>query len=153
MTLFASESNESAAAWLADTIPLVMRTLRAEMRRHRASDLSVPQFRALAFLRRHPGASLSSVAEHVGLTLPSTSKMIDRLVTRCLVARADCPDDRRRVTLTLTPAGASVVEQAAQATQARLAEMLAALSSEERATLVEAMRILQRVFGLEAVHR
>lgn len=153
MTLFASESNESAAAWLADTIPLVMRTLRAEMRRHRASDLSVPQFRALAFLRRHPGASLSSVAEHVGLTLPSTSKMIDRLVTRCLVARADCLDDRRRVTLTLTPAGASVVEQAAQATQARLAEMLAALSSEERATLVEAMRILQRVFGLEAVHR
>ena len=55
-----------------------------------AADLSVPQFRTLLFLRRHPGASLSEVAEHIGLTLPSISKMIDRLEARDLLARLAC---------------------------------------------------------------
>ena len=57
-------------------------------------------------LNRNQGASLSEVAEHVGLTLPSVSKMVDGLVTRGLLTRATDPGDRRRLTLSLTPAGA-----------------------------------------------
>ncbi len=151
MTLFDSESNHPSlvAAWVADTVPLVMRTIRAEMRRHRSADLSVPQFRALAFLRRHPGASLSHVAEHVGLTLPSTSKMIDRLVVRGLVVREAASDDRRCITLILTPAGESIVQQASEATQACLAGILTTLPPAEQASVMQAMQILQRTFSID----
>ena len=38
-----------------DTIPLVMQTIRSEVRRQRRSDLSVPQFRTLAFVFRNAG--------------------------------------------------------------------------------------------------
>ena len=48
---------------------------------------------------------MSSVAEHVGLTLPSMSKMIDGLVARRLVERAISTRDRRQVTLALSPLG------------------------------------------------
>src|SRR5690349_2776005 len=98
-------SAEACAALMMETVPSVMRTIRAEMRHRRPCDLSVPQFRALAFIRRHPGASLSDVAEHLGLTLPAASTLVDNLVARDLISRAPNPENRRRVTLTLTPPG------------------------------------------------
>ncbi len=140
-------STEESAALVADTVPLVMRTIRAEMRSHRSPDLTVPQFRALGFLGRHPGASLSDVAEHIGLTLPSISKMVDRLETRGLVERHSAPGDRRRICLELTPLGSSTLKAATDATRVRLAELLVALSPEERAIVSQAMRSLRTVFG------
>jgi DNA-binding MarR family transcriptional regulator len=74
-------------------------------RRHRTADLSVPQFRTLAFIDRNVDASLSDVAEHIGLTLPSMSKIVEGLVTRKLVTRQTHPVDRRRMTLALTARG------------------------------------------------
>src|SRR5262249_11730993 len=138
------------AALLADTVPLVMRTIRADMRQHSGDDLTVPQFRTLMFVRRHPGASLSEVAEHIGLTLPSISKMIDRLEARGLLARPAAPNDRRRICLELTPLGQSTLQQAADASRAHLADALAALTLDDRATLVQAMHSLRKVFGTEA---
>ena len=90
-------SPEECARQVLEAVPLVMLAIRTEMRRHRGSDLSVPQFRVLVYLNRHAGASLSDIAEHMGLTLPSMSKMIDGLVLRGLVLRRTNPADRRRV--------------------------------------------------------
>ena len=88
---------DQCAHELLEVVPLVMRTIRTEMRGHRGADLSVPQFRTLVFLGNHGGASLSDLADFIGLTLPSVSKLIDGLVTRKLVARKVCTNDRRRV--------------------------------------------------------
>lgn len=151
MKLFDRESDgpmvEECAGAVFDTVPLVMRAIRAEMRSHRSPDLSVPQFRALLYVSRHAGTSLSDVADHIGLTLPSTSKLIDRLVGRELVTRTHAPHDRRRMTLRITPTGQAVLDAAAQATQARLMEQMAAFSADECAVVTEAMRLLHRVFA------
>jgi len=72
-----SISLDECARQVLETVPLVMRTVRAEMRRRRTADLSVPQFRTLNFLNRQAGASLSQVAEHIGLTLPSMSLLVE----------------------------------------------------------------------------
>ncbi|MGD0093437.1 MAG: MarR family transcriptional regulator [Planctomycetota bacterium] len=133
-----------------DTIPLVMRTIRSEMRRQRQQDLSVPQFRTLGFVGHNPGASLSQVAEHVGLPLSSMSKTVDGLVERGLVAHGICRADQRRASLSLTGDGASVLEVARKATQARLAELLDPLPDGERTRVAEAMRFLQRAFAAGA---
>lgn len=142
---------EECAGAVMETVPLVMRAIRAEMRSHRTPDLSVPQFRALLYVSRHAGASLSDVAEHIGLTLPSTSKLVDRLVRRELLTRTSAPDDRRRMILKITPAGQTVLDVAARATRARLMEQLATLSAEECAVIIEAMHLLHRVFSPEIV--
>lgn len=142
-------SKECAVA-LVDTVPLVMRLIRAEMRSHRSPDLSVPQFRALLYVSRRAGASLSDVAEHIGLTLPSTSRLVNRLVERELLWRESAPDDRRRMILEITPSGQTVLGAAAQATQARLMEILVALTAEECAAVIAAMHLLQRIFTLDA---
>jgi DNA-binding MarR family transcriptional regulator len=141
-----SISLDECARQVLETVPLVMRTVRAEMRRHRAADLSVPQFRTLTFLSRQAGASLSQVAEHIGLTLPSMSSLVEGLVERKLILRNPHSVDRRRVTLTLTAQGQSVLEAAHGATQAALAEKLAALSAQDRTIVVQAMQALRPLF-------
>jgi MarR family len=68
-----------------ETVPSVMRFICMEMRSRRAPMFSVPQFRVLTFLNCRPGAPLSSVAAHLGVTRSTASAMVDRLVRRVLV--------------------------------------------------------------------
>jgi DNA-binding MarR family transcriptional regulator len=110
-----------------ETVPSVMHFIRAEMRSRRAPSLSVPQFRVLTFLSRRPGAPLSSVAEHLGVARSTASATVDRLVRRKLVKRTTHPEERRSVVLTLTHAGTQHLQQAREATVARMAKVLAGL--------------------------
>lgn len=140
---------DECAREILDVAPLVMRAIRAEMRRHRAAGLSVPQFRALVFLDSHPGGSLTKVAGYLGLTLPSTSKMVDGLVTRQLVTRSSCAEDRRKITLNLTEAGRAMLEGAYQATHAYLAGRVSALEPEQQAAIFHSMQALRPIFALQ----
>ncbi len=139
-------SSDECAREVLEVVPLIMRAIRMEMRGHRTPDLSVPQFRTLAFVGRHPGTALGDVAGHVGLTPPSMSAMIDGLVARGLVIREISSADRRRVTLTLTAAGEALLVSARGAAEARLAERLAALPAAERMVVAQAMRTLRPLF-------
>src|SRR5262249_43654858 len=90
--------------------------------------------------------SLSEVAEHVGLRLPSMSTLVDGLVTRGLVTRSASVKDRRRVALGLTARGRSTWTAARRATQARLSKQLASLTPEQRVTVAAAMEALRALF-------
>jgi DNA-binding MarR family transcriptional regulator len=137
---------EVCARELLEVVPVVMHSIRAAMRRYRAGDLSVPQFRTLLFIRRNPGASLSDVAEHLGLTLPSASKKIDGLVARNLVKRQGSEDDRRRIRLTLTSNGEAMLIRARRETQAHLEQRLAVLPETKIEEVIRAMQCLRPVF-------
>ena len=60
-------STKAVAHELLDVVPVIMRTIRTEMRSQRSADLAVPQFRALLFINQNPGSSLLAVAHHLGL--------------------------------------------------------------------------------------
>jgi DNA-binding MarR family transcriptional regulator len=136
----------ACAAALLEAIPKVMQAIRAEMRGHRPADLSVQHFRSMAFVQRSPGASLSDLAEHVGLSLPAMSSLVERLVGRGLVERQTDPADRRRVTLRLSALGEKTIREAREATRARLAALVSRLSDADRASIIGAMQALQGIF-------
>jgi DNA-binding MarR family transcriptional regulator len=140
-------SMDECAREVLETVPPVMRVIRSELRKHGARELSVPQFRTLNFLSGHKGTSLSEVAEHIGLTLPSMSTLIDGLVTRNFAVRRTHPNDRRRMTLELTERGQSTLRRARVATQEYLAELLESLSPDDRNTVTKSMRILRSIFA------
>jgi DNA-binding MarR family transcriptional regulator len=129
-----------------DVIPMVMRSLRAEFRSHRGNDLNIPQYRTLMFLRRSPGRSLADVAEHLGITPPSTSKLVTGLVERGLIDRQDSAMDRRRIRLMLTSAGAELAEASFRATQAAYTRHFATLSKETLTIITQAMEALRLIF-------
>ncbi len=139
------------AALLMDVVPLVMHRIRMEMRSQRMPSLSVPQLRALIYLDRNEGASLSELAEHIGLELPSMSKTVDALVARGLVVRRVLPADRRYISLRLSARGLAELKRARRITETHLMEALAVLSSAQQAKIVEALQELRLVFAPERV--
>jgi DNA-binding MarR family transcriptional regulator len=138
---------DTCARELMDTAPQIMQAIRVEMRRGRGSDISVPQFRSLAFIQRNPDSSLSNLAEHLGLTLPSVSKLVDGLVKEDLIIRQEARTDRRRLTLVLTDAGASIVNAARTSAQTNLIQKIKHLSNDDLETIQQAMNLLQPIFA------
>jgi DNA-binding MarR family transcriptional regulator len=146
-------SPDDTACEVLEVVPVIMRVIRAEVRAHRSADLSVPQFRALAYLNRNPGACLSELAEQIGLTLPSMSKLVDGLLGRKLLTRETLAGDRRRVTLELTLRGHATLQSAYAFAQAHLSKRLAVLPEGDRLTVVHALQALRPLFAQETASR
>src|SRR3954468_19567639 len=105
----------TCARELLDAAPSLIWYIRLNMRQHRKG-LSVPQFRALVKIRNEPAASLSTVAEHLGSSLPTASRTVSTLVNKGLLSRSGSIQDRRQCALTLTARGRQIVEDAHAAT-------------------------------------
>jgi DNA-binding MarR family transcriptional regulator len=140
-------SPEECVDALIESVPVVMLAIRAEMRRHRAADLSIPDFRAMMFLRRHANACLSDVADHIGQSRPSASKVMDGLVNRGFANRRSGEADRRHVALTLTRRGQAVLLRTQRLARPRLAERLAKVPENKRNDLVKSLRLLKEIFS------
>jgi DNA-binding MarR family transcriptional regulator len=117
------------------------------MREQRVAELSVPQFRALGFVRRHPETSVSAVAEHLGLSVPAASRLLDILVSRQLLERQISAADRRFVTLQLSSRGTTVLESARHHAAEQLSLALGEVADGDRATILSALASLRRTFG------
>jgi DNA-binding MarR family transcriptional regulator len=141
-TVVAAPEEEAARAVL-ETVPLVMRAIRARMRERRPEAISVPQFRALVYIRRHPGTDLSAVADQVGTSLPAASELVARLVRQQLVVRDTDPASRRRIRLTLSPSGLAGLEAAEQRTTEWLVGVLRGLGEAQLAGLAAGLRDLR----------
>jgi DNA-binding MarR family transcriptional regulator len=142
-------SADGCARELLAAAPAVMRFIRREMRRHRQAGLTVPQFRALIFVSHTDGASVSAVAEHLGLSVPAASRMVTVLVKRGLMKRQSPSHDRRRVSLSLTRRGDAAFRKAHAATRVALARSLDVLPPKELSRIRRAMRAVGRVFAAE----
>lgn len=130
----------SDAARLLDSLASVRRALGSEV----AVDdeaISTMQFFALRSLVDRD-RTVSDLARAMGVQLSTLTQLVDSLVARRWVQRYDDPSDRRRVCLTLTPAGHELYARARHAAEERMARLL------ERMTLPERRALLR---GLEAL--
>jgi DNA-binding MarR family transcriptional regulator len=134
------------SAQLIEVTPVIMRRIRNEMRRRTMQDMTMPQFRALGYIKAHPGTSVSDVADHLGFTLPSASKLVQHLVAQKVVVRRDA-EDRRRVCLSLTQEGITALAKARLETQLQLTESLGSLTQKELSAVSTALSILNMAFS------
>lgn len=130
---------DQVAIAVLETVPSTMRAIREQMRSGRAASLSVPQFRLLRFVGRHAGCNLSAAAEHLGVTLPAASQMVERLVRTGMMLRSVAPSERRRVELRITDAGAATLAECDARTRAWLCDRLEGMSEPEMERLAAAL--------------
>jgi DNA-binding MarR family transcriptional regulator len=143
----AGDASAERCAWeLLDAVPPLMWHIRRSMRSFRRG-LSMPQFRAMVLIANEPEACLSAVAEHLALSLPTTSRMVSGLVGKGLLTRQDCATDRRQVSLGVTARGRSVLDAAWSGTGRELAGHLAGVPPDRRAAVVAAMGVVRDLFG------
>lgn len=141
-------SPHQTAALVMEDIPSLMRLLRTKFREKRVGDLSMAQFRTLAFVDAKHGASLSEAAGHIGVSLPSMSKLVDTLVKHKLLTRDAHGTDRRRICLALTATGKRELDEAYQHTESFFAGKFAELTEEERTQIAATMSTLKNLFAL-----
>jgi long-chain acyl-CoA synthetase len=95
-------------------------------------DLSLPQYRILSFLDE--GTTVpSKLADHLAVSRPTITSVMDGLVARGLVERAHHQGDRRRVGHSITAAGRRLLEEADRRVDARLREIAAHLDDPDEA--------------------
>lgn len=114
-------------------------TLRAE------HGIVTSQFEFLRYFRDHPQSRVAEVATAFAIGIGATSKGIDRLEARGLVARLPNPADRRSSLISLTPEGAVLVAAAEQTFQTHLEELIVSvLSLDQLDAAGAALAVLRR---------
>ncbi|WP_432523932.1 MarR family winged helix-turn-helix transcriptional regulator [Kineococcus sp. SYSU DK006] len=123
----------------------LLRTARRLRAMKSVDELSDAQFSVLALLHRDGPRTPRELAEAEHVRPPSMTRTLTGLVDAGLVQRTEHPRDGRQVLCSVTEAGHRVVEDTRARRAAWLGRRLAVLGDDERATLAEAARILDRV--------
>jgi DNA-binding MarR family transcriptional regulator len=130
---------------LLEIIPLVMRTVAAELRA--AGEMPAPaHFGLLSILAVRP-RMLTDLASIQGVSLPTMSNSISAMVERGWVRRAAPEADRRVVMIEATATGRAALERVSRCAEAHLADVLAPLDLPARKRLQGGLGVLRKVFA------
>jgi DNA-binding MarR family transcriptional regulator len=76
-------------------------------------NLTIPEWRVIAVLARHPGLSAAEVAAHTRMDAVAVSRAVTRLLRASRIRRSIAAEDRRRSVLRLSAAGEAVYREIA----------------------------------------
>ncbi|MDQ1040928.1 DNA-binding MarR family transcriptional regulator [Streptomyces sp. V3I8] len=106
--------------------------------------MSTRQLLALQTVHRLPELNLTAFAEHLGVALPTASRLCDRLEAVGLLQRTVQPHNRREVQLLVTSRGRRLLADVTERRTLRLSGVFDAMAQSERDSLRH---------GLHAFHR
>ena len=90
------------------------------------------------------GIDVGAVAEAIRLTPSTTSHLVDRLVEKDLLDRAENPDDRRQKRLRLTDSGRDLLDRIGRSRAGELTQVMERLRP---ATLRQLADVFEKVLG------
>jgi len=149
MTETAAPPTPAELAALAEGLrPGVLRLSRHLRRQSLHLGLTPTDALLMGAILKADGIGVSELADREQISRPTMSVQVKRLEAAGFVARL-APDsaDKRRVGLTLTPAGRKALEAIRRRRNDWLAQRLAALSPEARAALTAALGPLAQLAG------
>ena len=132
------------AAGLRTTVSRLIKLLRRETRND--AQLSLTERATLGLLYPDNRLAPSDIARTEKVTTQSMSQVINQLAELNYLERNPSDEDKRKVLLSLTPAGRAYVEQLRKDKQEWLAGALQERTSpQEKATLAEALKIIDKL--------
>lgn len=131
---------------LASELRLVtQRTARRIRSESDPASLTEGQYCVLGTLTRHGPATPRELAAADGVQPPTMTRTLASLEAQGLVGRGPHPSDGRQVIISLTEAGTGLVRETTRRRTEWVAKRLARLTTQERATLREAVTILREM--------
>src|ERR1035438_495297 len=104
-----------------------------------AEEVTLTQYRSLVVLASRGPQNLVGLAEAVGVTPATATRMCDRLVKKSLLVRQSEQDDRRQVRLALTKKGLKLVGTVTDRRRREIEVILSAIAPKEQTVLVQAL--------------
>ena len=108
----------------------------------REHGLSMSQLGALFHIHRMGHSGVTDLGEHLGVSSPAASQMLDGLVQQGLILRTEDPSDRRVKQIVLTDKGLRVLEESMPTRQNWLQELAKALSDSEKESVTAVLELL-----------
>ena len=131
---------------LADRLHSVaIRLLRRARREDAAMGLPPAQASVLSVLVFGGARTLSALADVEQVKAPTMTRIVDALERAGLAQRQPDADDRRKLSIAATTAGIRLMQQGRSRRVKALAQLLADLDRDERATLDSAIALLGRL--------
>jgi len=127
-------------AW--DEFFAAVNAARGRAAREQADGLTIPQYRLLSAIAELPEARSGELAERVGVSPPTTTRMLSGLERAGIVRRKARPGDRRTITIALTAKGRRLLGRKATAVSEKRRELYESLTASERR---QAHRLLRRL--------
>lgn len=146
----AAKTDATARALLEVTM-LLMRSLAARMRR--GEDRLAPAHAGMLARIAEGQCSISDLAEHQSVRLPTISRSVSLLVERGLVERWTPAENRRQVLVRLTPEGRRALTTMKRDAERATAAVLDRLSASERRQVQEALEILTAALAPQTTRR
>jgi len=103
-------------------------------------DVTLTQYRTLVVLASRGTKNMAELAEAVGVTPATATRMCDRLVRKKLIVRRAERGDRRQVRLVLSKAGLELVAAVTDRRRREIERIVGAVPHDERDVLVTALR-------------
>jgi DNA-binding MarR family transcriptional regulator len=129
---------------LLEIMPLVMRTVAAELRA--AGELPAPAHFPLLHVLSEGPRTLSELAALRGVSLPSMSNSVTTLVEHGWVRRTEPGRDRRVLMLEVTAGGRAALDRVTRSAERHLADALVGLDSPSGRRLQAGLSVLREVF-------
>lgn len=112
-----------------------------------ADEVTLAQYRTLVVLASRGPQNLAGLAEAMGVTPATATRMCDRLVRKELVARESGTDDRRRIHLAVTRKGMRLVGAVTERRRSEIKRILSEIAPGEQAALIKALNHLAAAAG------
>ena len=95
--------------------------------------ISIQQFNILRILRGQKGdaVSVSEITCRMLDKMSNTSRLIEKLRQKELIVRNECPNDRRRVEIEITPKGLDLINEASEKMDMEIIQKMQILSTDE----------------------
>jgi DNA-binding MarR family transcriptional regulator len=110
-------------------------------------EVTLTQFRSLVVLASRGPQVMAALAEALGVTPPTASRLCDRLVRKGLIRRRADRADRRQVRVALTEAGRRMVDVVTERRRSELATLLASVPPDARRSVVEGLQLVASAAG------
>jgi DNA-binding MarR family transcriptional regulator len=103
------------------------------------SVVSLMQWRALVVISADSQGTLGALAAALGVHPSTATRLVDRLVSRGLLRRRERQDDRRYLSLSLTPKAERLVEQVTSARRRDIEQILEHVDASRREPIARAL--------------
>lgn len=139
-------ARRTTVAELSHDFRLANGRLARRLRQEKAdNELTGGQFSALGTLFVEGPLTLGELSEQEHVTPPSMNRTVNALVTAGLVERAGSEEDGRKVVLSATEVGLSLMRETRKRRDAWLVQRVIKLSPEQRGVLAEATAIMKEL--------
>jgi DNA-binding MarR family transcriptional regulator len=127
-------------------IRLTIQRLARRIRSMQSDETVTEGQRAVLFALSHDAPqTLSSLSEHERVTPPSMNRTINALVKAELVTRVGAADDGRKVSIDLSEAGRTFINETKRKRDAWFTTQLAGLTPEQRSIIDQSVEILRSI--------